>query len=427
MLDQLLGGAAAEGVSYQQATALLGYTPEALLDEIIGAFAASDAQGVFTAIDKVIETGQDPRRFAEDLLHRLRDLIIISAVPEAFASGLIDVSGDQAERLTAQADSLGSGELTRAAEVIALGLTEMRGTTAPRLHLELMCARVLLPGADAGDRGVHARLDRLERRLSIASAGGAEPQAAPAPAAPAAPATPAAKPRKTPSPSAAAPPAHDPWAASGAAATEAQPSSADPSAAAPTPTPEPMAEPGPAPTPPKAAVAKPADPGSLTTADLRGMWPQILDAVKGLRRFTWILLSQNAQVVQLLNKTLTLGFANDGARDSFSRSNSVDILRAAISQVIGAEVSIELVIDATAGDEPTPASSPAEQPNPVPRPSAAAKEAKANIKPTRSGSSPEEAEVEPEPDRNDAEIADDNVDGEELLKKHLGAELIDPS
>lgn len=427
VLDQLLGGAAAEGVSYQQATALLGYTPEALLDEIIGAFAASDAQGVFTAIDKVIETGQDPRRFAEDLLHRLRDLIIISAVPEAFASGLIDVSGDQAERLTAQADSLGSGELTRAAEVIALGLTEMRGTTAPRLHLELMCARVLLPGADAGDRGVHARLDRLERRLSIASAGGAEPQAAPAPAAPAAPATPAAKPRKTPSPSAAAPPAHDPWAASGAAATEAQPSSADPSAAAPTPTPEPMAEPGPAPTPPKAAVAKPADPGSLTTADLRGMWPQILDAVKGLRRFTWILLSQNAQVVQLLNKTLTLGFANDGARDSFSRSNSVDILRAAISQVIGAEVSIELVIDATAGDEPTPASSPAEQPNPVPRPSAAAKEAKANIKPTRSGSSPEEAEVEPEPDRNDAEIADDNVDGEELLKKHLGAELIDPS
>lgn len=426
VLDQLLGGAAKAGVTYQQATALLGYTPEALLDEIIGAFAAGDAQGVFTAIDKVIETGQDPRRFAEDLLHRLRDLIIISAVPEAFASGLIDVSGDQAERLTTQADSLGSGELTRAAEVMALGLTEMRGTTAPRLHLELMCARVLLPGADAGDRGVHARLDRLERRLSIATAGGAEPDTAPAPAAPAAAPAKAATPKARTEPKSAA---RDPWAASGstasaeaAAATAPEP---QPTPAAPTKTPEPTAEPGPAPTPPKAPAAKPADPGSLTTADLRGLWPQVLDAVKGRRRFTWILLSQNAQVVQLLNKTLTLGFANDGARDSFSRSNSVDLLRAAISEVVGAELSIELVIDATAADDSAPAPAPAEKPNPAPRPSAAAKEAKANIKPTRSGPSPDEAE--PEPDRDDAEIADDNVDGEELLKKHLGAELIDPS
>ncbi len=438
VLDQLLGGAAEAGVSYQQATALLGYTPEALLDEIIGAFAAGDAQGVFTAIDKVIETGQDPRRFAEDLLHRLRDLIIISAVPEAFASGLIDVSGDQAERLTTQADSLGSGELTRAAEVIALGLTEMRGTTAPRLHLELMCARVLLPGADAGDRGVHARLDRLERRLSIATAGGAEPEAIATPA-PSTPATPAPNPPATtsrPGTAAAKKGARDPWAASGATMAAASPPSAtpQPSESKPTPAaapqtsaPDPTAEPGPAPTPPKAAPtpAKPADPGSLTTADLRSLWPQVLDTVKGRRRFTWILLSQNAQVVQLLNKTLTVGFANDGARDSFSRSSSVDILRAAIMEVVGADVSIELVIDATAADDSAPAPAPAAKPNPVPKPSAAAKEAKANIKPTRSGPSPEEAE--PEPDRDDAEIAEDNVDGEELLKKHLGAELIDPT
>ena len=178
VLDQLLGGAGPDGVSYAQATSLLGYTPDTLLDEIVDAFAAGDARGVFAAVDKVIEVGQDPRRFAEDLLRRLRDLIIVAAVPEALSSGLVDVAGDQADRLTVQASALGPGELTRAAEVIAVGLTEMRGTTAPRLHLELMCARVLLPGADVNDRGLHARLDRLERRMSMGDAP-AEPPPAP--------------------------------------------------------------------------------------------------------------------------------------------------------------------------------------------------------------------------------------------------------
>ena len=115
----------------------------------------------------MIEVGQDPRRFAEDLLRRLRDLVVVAAVPDALTSGLVEAAPDQAERLSSQAASLGPGELTRAAEVIAAGLTEMRGTTAPRLHLELMCARVLLPGADVDDRGIHARLDRLERRFGM--------------------------------------------------------------------------------------------------------------------------------------------------------------------------------------------------------------------------------------------------------------------
>ncbi|MFT3876671.1 MAG: DNA polymerase III subunit gamma and tau [Propioniciclava sp.] len=167
VLDQLLGGADAGGVSYRHATRLLGYTPDSLLDEVMDAFAAGDAQAVFACIDKVVEVGQDPRRFGEDLLRRLRDLIIVAAVPDALTSGLVDVAADQAERLSTQASAMGAGELTRAAEVIAKGLTDMRGTTAPRLHLELMCARVLLPGADVDDRGVHARLDRIERRLQM--------------------------------------------------------------------------------------------------------------------------------------------------------------------------------------------------------------------------------------------------------------------
>ncbi len=167
VLDQLLGGAGEEGVTYELASGLLGYTPDNLLDEVVDAFAAGDGSGVFGVVDKVIETGQDPRRFTEDLLRRLRDLVIVSAVPDAPATGLLEVSQDQGERLVAQAARFGTAELSRAADLVATGLTEMRGATAPRLLLELICARVLLPGADHTTQGVLARLDRLERRSAI--------------------------------------------------------------------------------------------------------------------------------------------------------------------------------------------------------------------------------------------------------------------
>ncbi|RYU09254.1 DNA polymerase III subunit gamma and tau, partial [Nocardioides iriomotensis] len=190
ILDQLIGGSGAEGVTYSLATGLLGFTPETLLDEVVDAFAAGDGGTVFGVVDKVIETGQDPRRFTEDLLRRLRDLVIIAAVPDAPATGLIDVPEDQAERLVAQAARFGRADLSRAADMVATGLTELKGATAPRLLLELICARVLLPGADHDTDGVMARLDRLEKRMSIggvaaapAPAPAAAPVAAPAPAA----------------------------------------------------------------------------------------------------------------------------------------------------------------------------------------------------------------------------------------------------
>ena len=171
------------GVTHDLAADLLGYTPDTLLDEVVDAFAAGDGGSVFAVVDKVIETGQDPRRFTEDLLRRLRDLVIVDAVPGATASGLIDVSEDQGERLVAQAARFGSTDLSRAADIVATGLTEMRGATAPRLLLELILARVLLPGADHTTLGLGARLDRLERRLDISGTPpAAAPAAAPAPA-----------------------------------------------------------------------------------------------------------------------------------------------------------------------------------------------------------------------------------------------------
>ena len=189
VLDQLIGGAGPAGVTHELAAGLLGYTPDSLLDEVVDAFAAGDGAAVFGVVDKVIESGQDPRRFTEDLLRRLRDLVIVAAVPGATASGLIDVSEDQGERLVAQAARFGATDLSRAADILATGLTEMRGATAPRLLLELLCARVLLPGADHTTQGIAARLDRLERRASIT--GTPTAAAPPAPAAPAAAPAPA--------------------------------------------------------------------------------------------------------------------------------------------------------------------------------------------------------------------------------------------
>ena len=188
VLDQLLGGAGPAGVTHKLATDLLGFTPDSLLDEVVEAFASRDGASVFSVVDKVVETGQDPRRFTEDLLRRLRDLVIVTAVPDAPATGLIDVPQDAGERLVAQAARFGAIELSRAADIVAAGLTEMRGATAPRLLLELLCARVLLPGADHTSEGVMARLERLERRIDVpARPPPPPPPPGPPPAPPAAP------------------------------------------------------------------------------------------------------------------------------------------------------------------------------------------------------------------------------------------------
>ena len=167
-----MAGAGDTEVSYALAISLLGFTDVSLLDDTVEACAAGDAAAVFRIVEQVVEAGHDPRRFAEDLLERLRDLIIIEAVPDDAASILGEHPADELERMRQQAAHFGAAELSRAADIINAGLIDMRGATAPRLQLELMCARVLLPGADTDERGLVARLDRLERRLSIMGTAG---------------------------------------------------------------------------------------------------------------------------------------------------------------------------------------------------------------------------------------------------------------
>ena len=199
VLDQLIAGSDESGLTYARAVALLGYTDDALLDEVVQAFAAQNGAAVFGAIDRVVEGGHDPRRFAADLLDRLRDLIVLAAVPDAVTTGLLDVPADRLDTMRSQADGYGQAELTRAAEIISAGLVEMRGATSPRLLLELMAAQVLLPAAGDRESDLRVRLERLEKRLesggpaAIAATRPAAPAAAPAAsAAPAAPAESAA-------------------------------------------------------------------------------------------------------------------------------------------------------------------------------------------------------------------------------------------
>ncbi|SDC86543.1 DNA polymerase III subunit gamma and tau [Nocardioides lianchengensis] len=362
VLDQLLGGAGPEGVTHDLATGLLGYTPDTLLDEVVDAFAAADGGAVFGVVDKVVETGQDPRRFTEDLLRRLRDLVIVAAVPEATASGLIDVSEDQGERLVAQAARFGAAELSRAADLVATGLTEMRGATAPRLLLELICARVLLPGADHSTAGVMARVDRLEKRLTITGVPSAA-VAAPAPPAPPAQDRPADVSVASDRATEAAPPPTPPVESRRPVDTPAAP-------AAPAPAPEREPEPAPvmAPTPtaapaPAAPVSAPAA-GGLTLVEVRRLWPDIVEATKLRRRVAWMILTQNCQVVAVEGKVVTIGFSNAGARDSFVQGGCDEVFRQAAIDVVGADWKVETIVDP--GTQPGSGGQPAAPAAPAP-------------------------------------------------------------
>jgi DNA polymerase-3 subunit gamma/tau len=448
VLDQLIGGSAAAGVTYQLAASLLGYTPDSLLDDVVDAFAAGDGASVFAAVDKVIESGQEPRRFAEDLLQRLRDLIIVSAVPGAVQMGLLDAPPDTAARLESQAALLGPAELTRAAEVVSKGLDEIRGATAPRLLLELICARVLLPGADHGTEGVLARLDRLERRLTIA--GGApstaanaaveervhehEPPLAGAPQAPSALVRPAGEERSAEQqpdapavqpPPVAAPPAHD--------THIGEPATPPPSAA------------------PAAPAAELSAAGAgLSLVDVRRLWPDVLDAVKRMRRFAWVMLSQNASVHSLDGATLTIALVNGGARDAFARSGSDEIVRQALIDKLGVDWRVEAIVDPSAatgtaqpsasvprsagGDSEAPSGAGTTGATALPeQPARAAANAETTaaardaIRPTRRGGdgAASARESDSAVHRDDPPADGESVSSDELLARELGAEVIE--
>ena len=310
VLGQLLAGAGKEGVTYDVAIQLLGYTDGALLDEAIDALAARDSATLFKTVDRVIESGHDPRRFTQDLLERLRDLIIVSAVDDDASHILREFPEDQLQRMRSQSTMMGTATLIRAADIAADGLTQMRGATAPRLLLELICGRILLPGAD--DAGLVARVERLERVGAMVSEVNAKPQQAVVPVS-----EPISKTKVAPVPDK---PMSEPKAKPQEAVVPAKPEVKEP-------------------------ITKPS--GPIDIAGLRRFWPEVIENVKKRRRLTWSLLSASAQVLSVDEKVITIGIVNAGARDSFTRSGSDEILREAFIDVTGMDRKIECVVDAT--------------------------------------------------------------------------------
>jgi len=429
VLDQLVAGAAADGVTYRDAVALLGYTDASLLDDVVDAFGAHDGGAVLEIVDRVVEAGHDPRRFAEDLLERLRDLIVLNAVPDAGEKGLLDEPVDVLERMTRQSAQLGRVELSRAADIVNTGLTEMRGATAPRLLLELICARVLLPAVGDDEASLLVRLERLERRFAIAgdvatpSPATASRAATASPLSPTAPAVPAGANETVAAPAAVAP-AKPPSA-------DAAPAAAGPAAVVPA---APVARP--------AAASPPLANGDLDAVAVRRIWDDVLEVAKRLKRRTHaLLLSGPAQVVDVRANVLVVGFASGPVERQFNTGDNVDILQVALKEVLGVDWRIETTLSgstapaATAGDG-TAATKPA-PPLPTPSQSMAADRAPSRSAAARAAASePKEPRArraaEPEPvaivldDPNpDDDDADDGTSGLALLQRHLGATVID--
>ena len=293
VLDQLIAGTDGDTVTYERAVSLLGYTHTALLDEAVDALAARDSAAAFAAADRVIQTGQDPRRFVEDLLERLRDLIIVSATGPAAANVLRGVPQDELDRMNAQARAMTSPQLSHAADVVNSALTEMSGATSPRLHLELMIARLLV---ESNAPGV---------------APSALPTAAPAPA-----------PQNKPAVSAAVAPAP-----------------ASPTA---TPTPEP--------TPPAEQVAEEARP-PVTAGVMKQRWSDVLADIETSKRAAWLVVS-TAEVRDYADEVLTLVFARETDAAAFRPQPGVpggvhEITRQSIQKVLGVNVKFRLSVEGT--------------------------------------------------------------------------------
>ncbi|MEO6115078.1 MAG: DNA polymerase III subunit gamma and tau, partial [Pseudolysinimonas sp.] len=333
LLDQLIAGSEGSTVEYERAVSLLGYTHAALLDEAVDALGAMDAAAAFSAVDRVIQTGQDPRRFVEDLLERLRDLIVVAATRDGAAAVLRGIPQDELDRMSQQALAFGAAELSRAADVVNSALTEMTGATSPRLHLELMVARLLVPAADDSDRGALARVERLERRIGVPVAELAEPAAT------------SSRARPAPEPVVAAPVA-----------------SPEDSAATHLPAPESVT---PAAKSPEKLVETPEKPvGAVTLAQLRDAWPEILEVVQKAKRTAWMVVYTSTPRV-LDGDVLTLSFPSETDVGNFKeRPTSGDSvseqLRAAITAVLGIRVKFVARVDAAAASPVAAAPAPAE-------------------------------------------------------------------
>lgn len=412
VLDQLLAGAGPGGVTYERAMSLLGVTDVGLIDDIVDGLAAGDGPAVFGTIDRLVEAGHDPRRFTTDLLERIRDLVLLRAVPDAAAKGLVAMPEDELNRMRAQAEQLGPATLTRYAEILHAGLIEMRGATAPRLLVELLCARMLLPAAAATDAAVLQRIEGLERRMTLAPAGPPAAQAAPEP--------------------------------------DGKPVYQRPARRAEAPPPAPEPEPAPAPVAPPAPEPVAAAPGAMDSTAVRQIWPELLRKV-GERSKPTLVLLQNATVKNVEGNTLVLAMPTAGLARQLGQESRAEVIRSTLRDLVAGDWQVRCVHGD--GDAAEPASrrpatatrtrpvaeariaEPAPQAPPKPRPSVERpKPRAADIPPpAEPPADPEDDELPPDPRDEDTTgmvVPPPPVQREkdavavELLREHLRARRI---
>ena len=356
ILGQVIAGSGPDGITYAEVADQLGVTDTALLDATLEAISARDGAALFQVIESVVDAGHDPRRFVSDLLERMRDVIVVQSVPDAAGSGLIDAPDDEVERIVQQAKVLGPAEASRTADVVSATLSELKGATAPRLRLEMMAARLLVPAADDSDDGSRARLEHLERVVAAlpvsGGTGAAEPAVKPAED------KPAKQPSKKAESKATKPDSEEEGSSSKAPAppklSEVAPSTATESSVetmpAPTkPAPEPVAEPEP--------VAAPASPVTASTSDVTlegfvSMWPAVMDALAGYGRVPWMAFS-GSRPLSWSDDTLAVGLDSPGKVANVANSGHGDAMQAAIKDVLKVEVRLDVVL---ASEATTPSS-----------------------------------------------------------------------
>lgn len=371
ILDQLLGAAGPEGPQLADAVALLGVTDATVLDDTLDALAARDAPALFTCVDRLLNQGGDPRRFATDLLERIRDLVVLHAVPDAVERGLLQEASPAAlERMRSQAAALAGPGLTRAAELVNATLMDMRGTTSPRLLLELLCARLLLPEAHRSDAALAGRLDRLERRTAIPPPGASGPPAPPAVPARGAPVQPVTR--------------------------------------------EPAGDPGPArERPGPAAPSGRVDPAAqLDPAAVRQSWPAVLDRLRRRSRVTHAVLDQYADLAKVQPGELTVRFALPAVARNFTGGTGPGLLAEVLAEVCGGtwRVRVEVAPVAEATPRPSAPAGAADLAAVAPETSGAL----ADPAPTLSRSGPGGAEMRPSGEG----------DAVRLVREGLGATVI---
>jgi DNA polymerase-3 subunit gamma/tau len=372
LLDQLMAGSEVGSggaeIEYDRAAALLGYTNATLLDEVVDAFATQNSSLVFSSVDKVIQSGQDPRRFVEDLLEKLRDLIVVLSVGDQAKAVLRGIADDELEKMSLQAMSFGMAELTHAAGAVSAALSEMSGATSPKLQLELMCAKVLVPSSDKTEVGSLARIERLERRMGFSESPDLKP-------------------------------ASSPTVTSVPKANVSIASSAEPAPVA-------------------IKTSTPKTISAVTKQAMVNAWPEILGQVKTESRSAWV-VAFTLTVMDLTDDVLTLKFLSQKDLDSFkSDSRSTDALRKAIFSVLGIQVKFRPHVDESAAVND---SEPATTELPV------VSETSSQQAVDKSSQDPIPAEVvsEPTPSTSRNSMVNEEARyGESLLREVLGAEPI---